>query len=1531
MWTPLINNDIRLEVQMKVSPTKGNLVYEYNPFRNYRLSKNMYEYKNSLYSEEELYKDHGIFIAEYRYGQDYFKTEQELKAKYPEATGEFNIIQTWAKNGSVISSSAERPILRESGELVDFITDEFKCSLEHPIHIVPQASYDGSVNLIINDGLNIPRLINSRFSATGKNTYEIIDRKGNNDTNIYDQGEQFDIDTSLYKRIVKIPKIDYLGSSAGGNLKVGNYHFYFKLSDADGNETDFVGESGLVSVFIGFGTPHSTHSGERDENSYKNVTFAINNIDPSYDYVKVYYSRTSAELDRSSQTEYVKINKKYPINNSGSCLALITGYENIENIDSSDINLNYNVIQSSATSATCQNMLFMANVKKPDIPYEELADLSLRFLPYLKQEEYKINIDQNYAITSSEQGYYDSKFIHDKTGYWGEELYRFGIVYIMPNNELTPVFNIRGGVNIQECSKTSYKDGQFSNCPVYDNKGIRQKIVYDEETNYLLGVSNKDTSQSGFNKGSILFENTKGVVRFAPTKDTDIIYGIDIRTDDDTLQELKKYVKGYFFVRQNRIPTILAQGITMGIDQTSYTPCIATADGFLNELSESLEKTHVTTEDINDVNYISEGFLSRYQFKFKKKSSSLFGSILKGMTIAVGVVALAAATVFTAGAAGALVAGATVAGAASAGVSALAVASEVGGVVVGAAAVETMTAAALVGIGTATIAGAAAVATGTVMALAGGVQETRYAIGRLFAKKKLDGRNTKTPSGYKIVETDESRKLDQDFYNRFIPKDPSKVKVQAIICPDYSVNQAYFNQVFTGNHHVIQLTATQSVNGLSGHSSNYFSNDKRHFYIPYYYDMNVRNQYNFKIIGVPDNIKLVGLDDLKFRSRAGEAEEAWRYECIGEDYKSERMQKDEKAEEDSETRSNKQINTDIIRGSFGPYLAFNDIENKFSPAETVNIYIPDYSLANLEDYITIRMQDSSVFSAISVRYDIKDSDENLINKLTNIIGDSTNRNNGYSWELYRGDCYLCQYTHRLNRNFNDPAAPYNDEIVDEYSWKDHYDPENPEKYEDINLGDINAIQLGMWVTFKIRSSYNLNIRTLDSSNVDENTMTGHPHGFYPYHDMSVEGTFKHPESQIYNKGFAKSLSERWNFELPDVPHIKNWVGTRIMYSDIHINDAYKNGFRVFQGNHYRDYTREYGEIVKLVPFESSLLCVFEHGIALIPVNERAVAGQGAGGNVYINTSNVLPENPKIISDMFGSQWPESVLKVSGRTGDAPQYVYGVDTIAKKIWRTDGNAIECISDFKVQEFLNNNITLGERELTPKVGIRNVKTHYNAFKRDVMFTFYDNTYGFEEKVWNLCWNELLQKFVTFYSWVPSYMENINNIPFSFNRETSKWVAKLGTSHTECSFADGITLSNVITNDRIDTVNNYAVDNFSFDFTYINKSGEKVTKQYKISEKPLDLSFGYDEGVFKPYGTREKFIGVLSLSNRVLPDSQLFYTISYELQKDNKMNYKKYDIRKVLVDGQAPGGITLPEDAMYAGKVVPVYGLYFNTGDE
>jgi len=44
----------------------------------------------------------------------------------------------------------------------------------------------------------------------------------------------------------------------------------------------------------------------------------------------------------------------------------------------------------------------------------------------------------------------------------------------------------------------------------------------------------------------------------------------------------------------------------------------------------------------------------------------------------------------------------------------------------------------------------------------------------------------------------------------------------------------------------------------------------------------------------------------------------------------------------------------------------------------------------------------------------------------------------------------------------------------------------------------------------------------------------------------------------------------------------------------------------------------------------------EHGVLMIPVNERAMMANASGENVYINTENVLPKNPKVLSNTFGS-------------------------------------------------------------------------------------------------------------------------------------------------------------------------------------------------------------------------------------------------------------------------------------------------------
>ncbi len=1418
-WTKLFNK-ITFNLYSKVLPTKGNLVYEYNPFRNYRLNENMYEYKGDIYSLYELSSkfdiipDIGIIKDDNGYKKnsitengetkhDYTHNKELIKEAFIKGNeGLRKKLETFLHTNKVkgwknVPDIEQDPILREKGELIDFVTDEFKFSINNPVNILPQPSYDGSVNLILNDGLNEPKMINSRFSPTGKNTYQIIDRKGNNDTNIYDRGEQFDIDTSLYKKVINIPKLKFKGLSAGGNMKIGNYHFYFKLSDADGNETDFVSESGLVSVFIGFDNHSSITTGQRDENSFKQVNFQLNNIDASYDYVTVYYSRETAENMMNGITQYCKIEKKYLVNNSHNCNIQITGFEEVTNISAEEINLHYNLVNSAQTHAICQNMLFLANVNKPEIPYEELQKLSLYFLPHLKEESYDVDINHNYEINSFNKGYIDPQFIYNKTGYWGNEIYRFGVVYIMKNGELSPVFNIRGKKDIS--NNTSYEG------IVLEENGTIPNISYNEET-FIL--NNHET------------ENVKGVVSFKPSKDTDTIYSLNIKVDQRIINELKKYVKGFFIVRQARIPTILAQGITLGLDKESRTPTIPTAEGFLFDYSNNLEKTHVTTNDILGINYISEGFLSRYSFDLVKDKGSVWGKIGKIVGIVAATVALAAATIVTLGAAGIIAGG--VAGA----IVTVAGASTITGI-------TTAGTSALIAVGS--IAGAAA-ATAAVGAVAGAIQEISLINNR--KKKKLEGRKTEVPKGMKVKENEESRLLTHNFYDRFIPKDINSNINAVILCPDYELNQPHFNQIFTGNDHVIETTVSQCINHLNNYGANYFTNEGRHFYVPSYVDKDYTQNYNFKIIPVSDNTKYASVDGVGFRGRAGEAEEAFRYESISEDFKSQNSL--ETGELDDKTSNNIKINSDIVRGSFGSYLGINNKDNKLGSCETVNIYIPGYSKTNIDDYFYMRMVDNSTFYAVTDRFDINEFQSNTL------LND-TSTNNIYDISVYRGDCYICQFTHRVNRNFNDPSAPYNSEIIDKKCWKENYDPDNSENFEKINLGDVNAVELGMWVTFKVRSSNNLNIRTLDGSIVDETSMTGHQRGYYPYYPMSTEPSFKHPESQLFNRGFSKQLGKRWNFEMPDVPFFKNCFNTRVMYSTIHVNDAFKNGFRTFKGNAYRDYTTVYGSIIKLVEYNENLLCVFEHGIALISVNERALAAQGSNGNVYINTSNVLPENPMIISDTFGSQWSESIIKTD-------RGVYGVDTIAKKIWMFNGK-LQCISDFSIQEFLNNNITLTERELTPTIGIRNVKTHYNKYKNDVMFTFYDNLYDFEEKSWNLCWNELLQKWITFYSWLPSYSENIYNQYFSFDRTTSKWISKLGSSNANSSFADGVVLDNNIFEDYCQQI----------------KDPDEGDKAY--------------------YNT---LIGTLSLANRELPKGDnIECKIEYELIPDNYGNHKLFHI--------------------------------------
>ena len=288
---------VNFQVYLNTLRQKGYLAYEYNPFHNYQTDVDLALIDNKFLVPR---------------GQAVNIKNGELLTKKK---------NDWVdKRGNIVPSENckafnETKLYAKAGSLIDLDTDKLNFDINHPVNIEVQPSYDGSVNLIINDNKNIPRLINSRFSVKEKNTYEIVDRIGENDTNIYNS-KTFDKDTSLYFQYEYNPIVGYQ-RFVKGNLQVGQYCFYFTYCDADDNESDYIAESGLIPVFMGSDRdPNSIDGGIKNQNSFKGIQLRLSNLDKSYNYFKVYYVRYFADYQQNRVYECKKILQKYPINSN---------------------------------------------------------------------------------------------------------------------------------------------------------------------------------------------------------------------------------------------------------------------------------------------------------------------------------------------------------------------------------------------------------------------------------------------------------------------------------------------------------------------------------------------------------------------------------------------------------------------------------------------------------------------------------------------------------------------------------------------------------------------------------------------------------------------------------------------------------------------------------------------------------------------------------------------------------------------------------------------------------------------------------------------------------------------------------------------------------------------------------------------------------------------------------------------------------------------------------------------------------------
>jgi len=258
--------------------------------------------------------------------------------------------------------SALKNKVNPDNSLVDFDTDELSINLNNPLNIECQPSYDGTVNLIINDDTNPPRIINSRFTKIEDNRFRIINRNQKEQTNLYKEG-QIDLQTRLFRNVSKIPKLCFVEQNYFGQLKGGNYTFYIKFADSDFNKTDVVCESGQVSVFKGNLFDISSISGTlQDERTDKSIKFKLINIDQSFSKFYVYYTREFSDTNGFRMTETKMLTEPYDIKGSSQEL-IINGFEVEEMVATTELNIQYNYVDNVKTQAQVQNMLFFGNIE----------------------------------------------------------------------------------------------------------------------------------------------------------------------------------------------------------------------------------------------------------------------------------------------------------------------------------------------------------------------------------------------------------------------------------------------------------------------------------------------------------------------------------------------------------------------------------------------------------------------------------------------------------------------------------------------------------------------------------------------------------------------------------------------------------------------------------------------------------------------------------------------------------------------------------------------------------------------------------------------------------------------------------------------------------------------------------------------------------------------------------------------------------------------------------------------------------------
>lgn len=1224
--------------------------------------------------------------------------------------------------------------------------------LQHPVDMVIQKAYDGGVNLILNDGKNNPKIVNSRFSVQEDNTFKITDHIGFKDTNLYTQ-DNFKYQTSLLPHVDGILNIQYDGLiNDAGELKSGIYIFYFKYADADGNMTEVQGESGLVYCHKGqTNSPSSIRFGLENETTDKAVKFNLSNIDVGYNKVFVYYARVYGN-ESGRGTEVYKILTPYTVQNGGVCDVVVTGSEKQIQVSVDELQVRFADIGSVETQASFQGMLLQGNVETAEHDWEKLKEISWRIYPTfhnLNQGEVgTLNPEYQDLVSQDDDikcGYYNTKNLYYRLGYWPEEIYRFGIVYIFNDGSLSPVLDVLG-VDYPSWQEKTQKTN-LSSMDTFN-------VVYDTDGNVEYERRRYEPDDGQFTDSL----NSKGVTRFPQSEVFRYIekvlsptplyvkFNIDGIPDNYGNTNIaavweEHNIKGFFFVRQKRVPNIICQGLVL--KQTDKNrgalPCLS-ANGYILGQSFVDSKKYISHDGyfkVFDV-YSPQAFLSPDAILQTPIYNDVFSS---GKFHLSPIMQLADPDykdgdyIFKYG----------YSNNTSGFTNAMKIINVPDGSTVRTNGVDYFS------------------------AMAGNPSEA-----------------SKTSDLFYEWDHTEPQKLSNStsivrgLWGTYAGLEKSDLLQYGQLCNVYKEGRDSEAQWLDNtmraakysNAPYYAICDRQPINP-NGDPISCFRGD---CFVSLYTHRMFRN---FIDESYPTNTEIVDISSW----RKNYAVRCTAYSTLGAT----------DASFNNCVKENEGWYLDSSDGVDTSQRLYNQIAEKFvldvkKLSDVADLDIKEDKLSYKRDDVTHEfIYTNGVWRPTD---ETKDQDQKPLFSTDIPFGEGTN------WQKYT---FLQEPDPPKETGFAliDYATTIANINMHEYVER---------RVRNINRADINAVGLGQWITFPVCSNMNIAMRDLDFKQATEEAVFNEKRAFFPYKRKNKFSKIQ--DSYSINQALKNTIPTQQYFHIPEWTFFKQEYFNRIYYSIPDSASTNANEWKQILSTNYVDYPKELGTITKIIDNGNNAYIIFEHGIGSIQPNVKDDGSIGLGPI-------------QIIDSTYGSMWKDSIIATD--VG-----IFGVDTVAKAIWKLSGQQLDIISTRTVNKFLIDNIDLSEATKFPYVGHINVKSHYNKNKQDIIFTYYNdipyilpdesvvgvddynraidkdgniiqldvekkpliinpftydwdsdkegykklsecnNIYWKKGVQWSICYNLEMGQFVTFYDWIPLESANIDNIFFSFDRE-------------------------------------------------------------------------------------------------------------------------------------------------------------------